>query len=329
MRDRDVGVTLSNCDRKKLKIGRNSVLFCHASYEARSLGIIEAGAEENIVSSIVCFSEEYGNYPLYRDNKKKLVDGLNLISNGTVLEVEINRDRTVDFLRNIDSLISKMDQVSSLDFFVDISTFPRDRMICLLEYLMRLKGEESVISFLYTSPASYGSELEGGWLTRGVRKMAPIPNFNGKQKTNRKLLLIMLLGHEAERAHITLRNIEPDRVIVISQGGDQLNDDSLNTSIEAQTNILRDYQHCLSDSYSVGYLDPLCVKELISKIYRDSADEYNIIVSINGTKIQVVGAMLGCMFHREIQIIYAYPHVFNLENYSSSIGKSTLGRLTF
>lgn len=329
MKDKDVLITVRDACNKKIILEKCSFIFCHASYEARSTSVLNFIEAANGAIPVICSSEEFLSYSIYQKNKAALSEGLAELTSNEPTDITVGRDENIHFLEELDSLMKKRDPELEYNYFIDIATFPRDRMICLLDYLIRISPKDNKIRFLYTSPERYGSQKESGWLSKGVRKMAAIPRFNGKQKSNRGALLVMLLGHEGERAHITLRNTEPDKVIIISQGEIQANSNTLDVCEASNHHIIHEYQHCLEKIYTADYSSPNDVKNIISEIYCEYSDSYNISVSINGTKLQVLGAMLACMKHRAIEIIYAYPQAYNINDYSSSTGGSVLGELRF
>jgi len=49
-------------------------------------------------------------------------------------------------------------------------------------------------------------------------------------------------------------------------------------------------------------------------------NEYNISACLNGTKMQVFGAMAFCQKHRDIELLYQEPEQYNCDSYTEGIG---------
>lgn len=328
MIDQAVGIDINKVESLKLPLKSKSyLLFCHSSYEDRCLSLKRYSfGDSEIVRSIQISSKEYLSNKVYSQNKALLENFTNEISLHSQIPIIADRDQPIELLFSIESILNKLEEKYD-GFLLDISTFPRDRLICLLDYLMKIRGAGKSIEFIYTSPKNYSTESENGWLTRGVRKISPLPRFNGKQRTRKDSLLIMLLGHEGERSHITLKNIEPDKLIVITQGSNQLNDKAQDISYKENSPIFDEYS--VLNIIEVPYADPTSTSNILESLYQKYKDDYNLIVSINGTKLQVLGAMITCMRHREIQIVYAYPQVYNIDSYSVSESDSYYGLFNF
>lgn len=331
MIDKNLDISIEPLNSKAEFYGKNYIFICHASYEERSLSICQHYFEEGMIhTSILLSSEEYLDENIYSLNKKKLETFLKKNTKDVVTNIVALKNRPIANLKNIASSITNTN-VSEPNFLIDISTFPRDRLICLLDYLLRIRTKKSRIEYIYTSPKNYGSEKNGGWLTRGVRKIEAVPRFNGKQKTRTETLLVMLLGHEGQRSLITLRNLEPDKLIIIAQGKLQANECAQKISFDCNESLLNESKHILSDQdiIKAPYSNPSKVDNILEKIWSEYSKKYNIIISVCGTKLQVLGALLTCLRHREIQIIYAYPQIYNIESYSENIGKKYKGEFIF
>ena len=327
MIDRNIDIHIEELDNIIPLKNISYIIFCHSSYEDRSLSIIDFSfSDKKIVNSIQISSKEYLGESCYIKNKNTLEKFSENISLNKPISVIADRDKPVDFLVSVDEALSSIND-SYDGFIIDISTFPRDRLVCLLDYLMKIRTDDTSIEFIYTSPKKYSTESNDGWLTKGVRKISPIPRFNGKQKTRKKSLLIMLIGHEGERSQITLRNIEPDKLIIIAQGNSQSNNKTKEISNNENLQILN--EHNILETIEAPYADPSSTNKILESLYSKYKDSYNIIVSINGTKLQVLGAMITCMRHREIQIIYTYPQIYNIESYSCSNSSSYYGAFLF
>ncbi|WP_421847254.1 hypothetical protein [Marinomonas sp.] len=327
MIDSNISIEINRVNDVTALDKKSYFLFCHSSYEERSLSIIDFSFLENKIDiSIQISSEEYLSNNFYIKNKATLKTYVEKISTKKSMEVIANRDEPVKFLKDIHEILFKENKTFN-GFLIDISTFPRDRLICLIDYLIQIRSVDTSIEFIYTSPKSYSTEEKNGWLTKGVRKISPIPRFNGNQKTRKESLLIMIIGHEGERSQIILKNIEPDKLIIIGQGDEQINKETKIISNRENAPIFDEYN--IIERVESSFSDPMDTKNKLEMLYMKYKEKYNIIVSANGTKLQVLGAMIVCIQHREIQIVHAYPQIYNIENYSSSKAGSYFGSFKF
>lgn len=301
------------------------VLITHASYEDRSCAICEERFPENkIVGAVVIYSNENMDKKKYQINLEKQKIFFRSLTGCTPLTVGCDRNRPVNFIELFAIEFEKLPD--GIGYLIDISTFPRDRLICVLNFLRNVCPQNKVIEFIYTSPRSYSTEKKDGWLSRGVRRVRAVPGFNGRQSTRKKSLLVMLLGHEGERAHITLKSVEPDDLIVIIQDEDQISDSARITSQKGNSSILMDYT-LLEKEIAASYNDPLSTYVELKRIHAKYSATYNIFVSVNGTKLQILGVTLACMALKDIQIIYAYPQTYNQDDYSNSTGRKYYGSI--
>ena len=327
MINKDLDITIESLDDDVKFSGENCVLITHASYEDRCLAICDCAFTSKVSASILLSSEEYLQKGVYKAKSQKLREFLSKVTSGDIIDVSAKKDKPVSTIAKIEEELRKIGG-GDKDFLVDISTFPRDRLICLFDYLLKLRGSGRKIEYIYASPKGYGSECDKGWLTKGVRKIESIPRFNGKQRTRKETLLVMLLGHEGERSLITLRNVEPDRLILITQGEAQVNSSAREISQSSNMSLINESRHLLLDEGSIelSFFDPIKVDSVLEDIWCRHSNKYNIILSISGTKLQVLGALITCLRHRDIQIIYASPQSYNIENYSHNIGPKYRGR---
>lgn len=300
-----------------------TALFCHASYEDRCLDALSFNLTAPLLKEVFIIKttgHKIGSK--YYNNYLKLKEHFEHQSNMTVYPLDAERNEPVGLIRNIDGIVRALSHESMRNIIVDITTFPRERMLCLLDYLKKVKPESN-LHIVYTEPEMYASESgDEGWLTQGVRKIAPVPGFNGRQNPNKGTLLIVLSGHEAERAHITIRNMEPDKIVILGQGKQQYKNGVNKFTDSVINKIQRDYPEKILSLRNISSRDYLGAQNSIHEIADKYGAEYNIYVSIHGTKLQVLGVMLECQRNRKIQITYAHPQLYNINDYSRGIGRS-------
>lgn len=211
------------------------------------------------------------------------------------------------------------EQKKNQNITIDITTFPRQILFLLIRTIRQYRPNNK-IRLLYTEPVKYSKEMRSdGWLTKGVRSVTPMISFGGVQDPMLKKMLIILTGHEGERAYITWRRHQPDKTILIPQG--EPYHQGLNDIAENENQLL----------YTIfgdvcKYHNRIPAREIdniffeLEKIYARYAHEYYFVVAPLGTKFQSLGFYLFAESRPDVQITYATPIHYNFEDYSVGIG---------
>jgi hypothetical protein len=299
------------------------IIICHSSYEDRCLGLLNHSEFLALASrAVVVHTEGFSGSQRYAQNHRELVGCLKKRIRGTVEEVGVRRAFGNDLLKCLDTRLSDDLKVGAR-VAVDVSTFPRERMIILVDYLTRV-GSGGGIGILYHEPERYASEAEkdsGAWLSKGVRRIASIPGFNGRQSVRKNCLLVVQLGHESERALMTIKKLEPDKIIVVGQSGQQYKAGLDQISLRKSESVINECGHKLQRIFLVGSRDYWGAYNAMRRIGELYGNGYNIVVNLNGTKVQVLGALKYCQENRSIEVIHADPQTYNYASYSEGVGK--------
>jgi hypothetical protein len=180
--------------------------------------------------------------------------------------------------------------------------------------------QRGVVRLVYGEPKKYATEeknKEDRWLTRGVLSVKSVPQFGGVQFPRRAKLLTVILGHEGERTHITVRRHQPDKIILIPQGQQQHHKGLREIAERENEQIISIYG---KDSFWKSGLPSRGVVETertIQKIYDQHRYTHNMFLAPNGTKLQLIGTYLACRSLPEIQITYGVPAIYNWQKYST------------
>jgi hypothetical protein len=208
---------------------------------------------------------------------------------------------------------------STIRMTLDITTFPRQLMFPLIQEIVGITAEQN-FRMLYTEPVEYSTEKPDGWLTRGVRSVVPILGFGGVQDPLLKKLLVVLPGHEGERAYITWRRHQPEKTILLRQGSPYHK--GLNDISERENELL------LSMSGDICLYEPrLPALEVdgtfleLERIYARYAHQFYFVVASLGTKLQTLGFFLFAESRPNVQITYAVPVQYNYDDYSTGSRK--------
>ena len=219
-----------------------------------------------------------------------------------------------NFYRNLQRCASGCDGIK---FVADITSFPRQELMVLLRLLRLLAG--SPVQLLFSEPHQYGTEKPKGWLTRGVKSVQSVPGFGGIQPHGKKKLLLMLLGHERERAAITFKRHQPDRTIVAFTESKRhpewveiARQQHLGLAAEAGVEVY---------PYALNPRRVAMITELVSAVAKKFDETHYLVVAPLSTKFHTVGVLLAAEKDRRIQITYAVPSLYNYKKYSSGTGR--------
>ena len=192
----------------------------------------------------------------------------------------------------------------------------------VLDYFKRINSRLKLF-VSYTEPKQYSTEVEpDGWLSKGVKRLIRVPGFNGHQNPSKKSLLVVIVGHEIERMQITIKNIEPQKIVLVGQGVQQHGDATPQLPKRIADKLGADYAGIvdISGSIEIGSRAYRETQSSIQNIFARYSDEYNMTVAGNGTKLQSLGALLACQENRAIAAVYAEPQIYNASDYSSGTG---------
>ncbi|UHD17837.1 hypothetical protein [Thiocapsa bogorovii] len=316
---------LSEChDGIIAEVGNGAVaVVCHSSYEDRCLGILGQTALLSVATrAVVVHTESFSGSEKYACNHETLVRRLREAVGVTVEEVAVPRGFGGELLNCLDNKLG-LDLRAGGRVVVDISTFPRERMIILVDYVARL-NPCTRIGIFYHEPERYASEIEKesiGWLSKGVRRISSIPGFNGRQGVHKSSLLAVQLGHEPERALMTIKKLEPDRIIVIGQSEQQYKKDVDQVFLRRSEAVINEFGYKIEKIFLVGSRDYVGSYNVMCRIGELYGAAFNIVVNLNGTKVQVLGALKYCQENRSVEVVHADPQKYNYDCYSVGVGK--------
>lgn len=309
---------------KGVVLDGGSVFVCHASYEKRAYGVTSHPLQGLPITHAVVIgtTKSIENNAAYKKCFYDLVSRLTNVSRTRPIPMEVDRLDLIEMIKKFDMALGNNIRGDVANIIIDSSVFPKDRLWVLIDYFRRVKPDIKLF-ILYAEPESYNTEnTNEGWLSKGLKRLIAIHGFNGHQSPEKQTLLVVIVGHEEERMQITIRNTEPDRVLLVSQGTQQYRDAAPRLSDFIIKRLGQDYGHVIdfNEVYSADSRGYLAVKDAILNIFQRHNANFNIVVAANGTKLQSIGALLACREQRAISAIYAEPQIYN-PNMSDGIGK--------
>ncbi len=302
--------------------GGKTAFFCHSSFEPRALASIRSSERcQGIDSTFIFHSNDYLGSETYKNNHSDIVDHFDSISTHTPIEVAVECAQKDDLTQSHqDSIKRALEHVD--DIAVDMSTFTRGRMICLLDLIIREKGSKPLYLF-YSEPEKYATESIGGiggWLTRGAKNIVSVPGFGGEKQEDKKKLLVLLLGHDAERTISVVETEDPDMIVLVSQGTLKYRKKLQEVFLKGNANILKKYGDRIDTILTVPPRGWESVYDVFGRIHGMYRNRYNITACLDGTKMQVFGAVAFCQKHPSIELLYMEPEKYNCDAYTEGVG---------
>jgi hypothetical protein len=301
-----------------------TVFFCHSSYEPRSLASIKTSQGCKGISSVFIFhSHNFLDSKIYQKNHTQLVRHFGSISDNDPIQIPVESSVQDELLESNNSII--IDAINQADdIAIDISTFNRGVMIYLLDLILREKGDKPLYLF-YSEPEKYGTEKNGRtatWLTKGVKNIISVPGFLGNKEEQKQSLLILLLGCDAERAISTIEEVKPDKIVVISQGTLKCRKGLQEVYLKSHGKILERYADKITTILTVQPQGWESVYDVFNRIYALYRNQYNLTALLQGTKMQVFGAVTFCQKNPSIELLYMQPEKYNCNAYTHGIGQT-------
>ena len=307
---------------------KRSLYIAHASFEPRATAVATRSLMSLgvVYAFVVATRSSLDKISAYRESEARITESLKRQA-ATVSAIRFNRDQLLEYLRHLHAETEAALSEFNFDAVIlDATTFPKDRLWVTIDYI-KLRLPETRLLVLYVEPDAYNTEiLPSGWLSMGVKRVAAMPRFNGYQHASRPALLVVIVGHEKERMQITARNIEPQKLVLIGQGPQQHGSTAPTLPSILASYIGVDFAHIIDNgaSYFVGSRDYLGIRAAIHDIFLRFGEEFNIVISANGTKLQSIGALIACRENRRLTAVYTEPQIYNNDSYSKGWGSTWL-----
>jgi hypothetical protein len=280
------------------------------SYEPRTTATIQKLSQAyKCKQGIFLITEKFEKYSKVQENKKltlSLLETSGKFESYNFLQTSI--ENPLKSVIEIDRIIkAKFVNAEKLNITLDFTTFPRGELLTVLYYLRHLSSMGSM-RLLYVSPEGYGD-----WLSEGYTQTIVPPFFEGPSSLDKKMALLLLTGFEKERAIQLIDDIQPATVI-IGKPKPGTSDKFMDTS-DRIVNQLVSTRKVESKIYEVPANDPfrcqLCIESIINE-----HTNYDFLVAIMGSKLEVLGTYLAYEKSKNFRVIYGLPLIYNVGDYS-------------
>ncbi|QTN31145.1 hypothetical protein HZ994_01995 [Akkermansiaceae bacterium] len=273
---------INNLDLKKIKLG---LLACNVNndYNLENLNSVLARYEESGSSCL----------PIATDSNDPIK----------------TTDAFVQEFRNLESHAQR-------SVAIDITAFTRESLSILLRVIFAYLGENTPITYLYNPASGYGRD-EKHWLSRGVSKVRSVIGYSGYIIPSRSNHLILLPGYEFERSAEIIANYEPNCLSLgIVPEEESFTQDFYTKQREFVEKVISYYSHGIVETFKFSAREIQSTKLAVLEVAKSRVDCNTIVIPMN-SKPSVIGTSLACLSNRKIQMGYAKPVRYNIEDYST------------
>jgi hypothetical protein len=286
------------------------LFLCSSSFENRCLEIAKNIDIIQFKNIVICHFEN--NYPEAEQNLIKLQEIFCQRKDITMTKSNplINYDKLYDYFTSCD--------FSYILF--DISTFTRENFLMILQLFKQEPFKDKILTLCYNPSDKYSSvsddDMDKLWLSKGVQNIRAVLGYSGDFSPIKKLLLVVLVGFEAERAQIVINNFEPALLYL----GKAPEEKSKNTEI-AKINE-HNFKKLINLNPNARQFDFSCMDfqptiKALSEIIEQHKNEYNIVISPMCNKISTLAVASTVFKYPEVQICYASTNLYNTDAYST------------
>jgi hypothetical protein len=300
-------INLSSVDKSLVDY---DLFICSSSFENRCLEIANKVNSKQFKKVIVCHFKDN-----YKEAENNLFQIKRLFNNLSVIELLKNQP-----LSNYDRLFDEINNPEYLNVLLDISTFTRENFLMILQLFRQEPFKDKKLTLCYNPSDKYSSvsdDIDKLWLSKGVQNIRAVLGYSGDFSPIKKLMLVVLVGFEAERAQIVINNFEPALLYL----GKAPESESKNTEIaEINEYNFKKLMNLNPDAkqFKFSCIDFQPTIKALSEIIEQHKNEYNIVISPMCNKISTLAVASTVFKYPEIQICYASTNLYNIDAYSTS-----------
>ena len=294
------------------------LLICSASFEGRCLAVASSIDLSRIDKALVCRYSGYAELSV--DNNKKLLEVLK----NKAMDISFDKDAPLSIY---DTLYDAILECHPQSVIIDISTFTRETILIILMLFKQESFKDIEVTLCYV-PADRYSDCIGGntndiWLSKGVNDIRTVLGYAGSFTSLKKILLIVLVGFEKERAEILINSFEADKLYLGCVPPQESHSEELSAiNRENFDRLVSLVGECNTFEFSCRYLQQ--TYDELKKIIDENKDNYNIIISPMNNKLSTLAVANVALENPDVQVCYASTNQYNTEAYSSPADKVIL-----
>ncbi len=282
--------------------GPDDLFICCASFEDRCFSSTSLMGVDFRTRFAIIFVIEESNFKKQVDtNLFKLQSELGKRTSEGIFVISCQKEDPTGGIAQLKNIWERCQPKDSEEPFItiDISGFTKIYLLQLLHYLV-IELNLGIPRLLHTTQTYLSTKL-----TQGVQQITTIPNFFGSIAFEKKTVLVLFLGFEAERSLAVWKHFNPARTIALITNPPRYgNMDYLKYARENNTFLLSQPS---VETEDVPSDNPYAVKNVLEDIYNDTRGSFNMVIGPFGTKPQTVGVFLFCLEHSKAQVVYSFP----------------------
>ncbi|WP_298527537.1 hypothetical protein [uncultured Christiangramia sp.] len=261
----------------------------------------------------------------YQLNEITLIRFVDYLSMGTMEENEVlfsslseSHNIKINFL-DLEYNDSVANWKNLNDFFLknylekillNITTIPRETIWALL---FHFKKKNKSIEYIYFKPEAYHK----GWLTKNHKEPRLLFKHSGVFDLEKKLVLIVITGFDESRLRQLIDYYEPDKLIILSQEGDQFSNSNRNRSMLLKNDDI-EISEIEIDSYCISDASKLLAIEI------EKNRDFNIILASQGPKTSALSTYnIYLKYKDKLGLAYVPARDFH-SHYSKGINRELI-----
>lgn len=276
--------------------GEYDLYVTSAGFEERSVGAIQLISNWMSIKESIIVLYEIDEQQLFEGNQRNLEKIQNFLidmGNEYPLVLKSNPSSIDKFREIISNKLTKTKRI-----LIDITSFTR---LYLYTLLYTLRENEVNADLLYTEPSNYTMNF-----TKGLEKIIIHPLMPGIPDQSKKILMIMFLGWEIQRAASVIEEFNPDSLITIAEQSDDSYREIWNSvtikeceKVIAQSEFLR-----------IKSLRPDIAIYKLEELYNQYHNKYDICVLNIGPKVHCLAIAQFAFLHPDVQVLYPKPYMW-------------------
>lgn len=250
-----------------------------------------------------------------RFHKPLTSNTLDILENYFACEVTRYEIRNGDPLFSADQFINcinfNYNHFGKTDYFIDVTTFTREWIFILLA---ALKSHSDKIKRIFISynPAS---SMSPSWLSKGAKSFRTVLGYPGNILPSKKNHLVLILGHEFERASSIIELCDPHTLSIgVGSESASINKEMWALNVE-YLQQLKTYYSFEINEFTLDLVNPFHSRDNL-KSHISKYGGLNTIIAPLNTKMSSVGACLLALADPSIQLCYLQVEFYNTSDYS-------------
>jgi hypothetical protein len=301
--------------------------ICFSSFEQRSFTVplsLDAKAID------IAFVLKSSDIQLGKSGSENVIQIQNHIKICELRELKLNNPVNVaDIMTDI---IREIIKKSIYSIVVDISTFTHETLLILLRLIYDNREKFYSIYCLYNGASKYsgGDAPEKMWLSKGCNDVRNVIGYPGMLNPLEKTHLILLTGYEKERAIRLIEILEPD-ILSLGDGNEPIeaNHEEAMKFFKGEFENEKwknNFQGITCNTFTFSCRDVKKTIKILNNIVNCNSKKNYILVPMN-TKLSTVAAAIVALRNPKIQVCYAVPEIYNINNYSEPSNNITIVKL--